>query len=139
MTIKILLSLFIAALFASCSSSGKVTTEAKSQRLIFGNGGGFTGIYTSYELHEDGRLFSQLTDSTQTQVNKLRKKQIRDIFEQADRLTMVYPAFNHPGNITWFIKYQSAVGSTEYKWGDTNVSVPGEIKDLYSQLNEIVK
>jgi hypothetical protein len=139
MTTRILLSLFIAALFASCSSSGNVANDPGNKRLIFGSGGGFTGIYISYEFHEDGRVFSLLTDSTQTLVKKLRKKQTQNIFEEASRLAMAQPALNHPGNITWFIKYQSAEGSTEYKWGDTNVTVPGEIKDFYSQLNAIVK
>lgn len=113
--------------------------DTKSQRLIFGNGGGFTGKYTYYELYEDGRLFSQLTDSTHHELKKLKKRKIREVFVQAGKLKTAYPAFNHPGNMTWFIKYQSAKDSIEYKWGDTNVSVPADIKDFYNQLNTIVK
>jgi len=139
MPTRILLTLFIAALFASCSSSGKVTNDTNSQRLIFGNGGGFTGMYTSYELFEDGRLFSLLADGTQQQLKKIRKNQTRDIFAQANKLKMAQPAFNHPGNMNSFINFRVDGVTTEYKWGDPNVSVPGEIKDLYNHLNEIVK
>ena len=139
MTKQILLSLFIITLFASCSTSAKVTNDPDSRRLVFGNGGGFTGIYTTYMLQEDGNVFALLPDSTLQPVKKLRKKQARDIFAQADKLKTAQAAFNHPGNITWFIKYHANGSVSEYKWGDADISVPNEIKDLYNQLNTIVK
>ena len=139
MITRILLSLCIVALFASCSSSGKVTNDAKSEKLIFGSGGGFTGKYVSFEIYKDGRIFSILSDKSQSKVKKLRKKQTRKIFAQADSLKLNYPAFNHPGNMSYFIKYKFSGDSTGYKWGDSNFSVPIEIKDFYNQLNAIIK
>ena len=138
MPARILFTLFIATLFVSCSPSGKLTNDSDCNRLVFGNGGGFTGKYTSYVLFEDRHLFSLLPDSTLLPLKKLRKKQTRDIFNQANKLKMAQPAFNHPGNMTSFISYQADGILTEYKWGDPDVSVPNEIKDLYSQLNTIV-
>ena len=138
MTIRILLTLFVATLFFSCSSSGKVT-DIESDRLIFGNGGGFTGKYTSYELYKDGHVFALLPDSTLHPIKRLRKNQTREIFAQAQKLRMAQPAFNHPGNMSSFIKYKYGGESTEYNWGDPNVSVPDEITNLYSQLNAIFK
>ena len=139
MTNRLLFILFIITLFASCSSSSKVTNESAGQRLVFGNGGGFTGIYTTYELCEDGSLFSLHTDQTKQVVKKLRKKQTREILEPAGKIKTAQPAFDHPGNMTWFIKYQVDGTVTEYKWGDSNSVVPNEIKDFYNQLNSIVK
>jgi hypothetical protein len=139
MTKRLLISLLLVALFVSCSSSGKVTTESNSRRLIFGNGGGFTGIYTIYELNEDGDISITLPDSSLQPIKKLRKKKVRELFAQADKLKITQPEFNHPGNMTWLIKYQANGIITEYKWGDANISVPDEIADLYSQLNTIVK
>lgn len=139
MTNRILLSLFIISLFASCSSSGKLTSDSNSQRLIFGNGGGFTGIYTTYELFEDGNVFILLPDNTLQPLKKIRKKKARELFSQADKLKIAQPEFNHPGNMTWFITIQANGMITEYKWGDANNSVPNEIEDLYDQLNTIVK
>jgi len=139
MTIRVLLFLFITTLFASCSSTGKVTDNPNGKRLVFGTGGGFTGMYSIYELNEDGNLFAILPDSTSKPLKKLKRKQTRNIFAQADKLKLAQPAFNHPGNMTSFIKYVSDSVLTEYKWGDPNVSVPAEIRDLYSQLKSIVK
>ena len=139
MTKRILLSLFIIALFASCSPSAKVTTDPDSRRLVFGHGGGFTGIYSTYEIEEDGNVFAILPDSTLQSVKKLRKKKVRELFTQADKLKISQTGFNHPGNMTWFVKYQADGIITEYKWGDSNASVPVEIQDLYNQLNTIVK
>lgn len=136
---RILLSLFIIILFASCSSSGSIKNDPKSQRLIFGNGGGFTGIYTSYELYEDGNVLIILPDSTLKPIKKLRKKKTSELFSQADKLKIAQPAFNHPGNMTWFIKYQADGTITEYRWGDANTTVPYEIQDFYNQLNSIIK
>ncbi len=139
MTNRILFFFFMITLFVSCSSSGKVTKDPSGQKLIFGNGGGFTGIYTTYELCEDGSLFSLHPDQTKQLVKKLRKKQTREIFEKAGKIKLTQPAFDHPGNMTWFIKYQAVGTVTEYKWGDSNTVVPNEIKDFYNQLNTIVK
>jgi hypothetical protein len=136
---RILFSLFIIALFTSCSSSGKVTGDPNGRRLNFGNGGGFTGIYTSYELYGDGNVFIVLPDSTLKPFKKLKKKIANELFSQADKLKIAQPSFNHPGNMTWFIKYHADGAITEYKWGDTNITVPDKIKDLYNQLNTIVK
>jgi hypothetical protein len=136
---RILLSLFLIASFASCSSPGKVTRDPNGQRLIFGNGGGFTGIYTNYELYEDGNIFIFRPDSTLQPLKKLRKKQTHDIFMQASKLKISQPEFNHPGNMTWFIKYKVNGVTTEYKWGESNAPAPGEIQDFYNQLNSIIK
>ncbi len=136
---RILLSFFIVTLFTSCSSSGKLANNATSEKLIFGSGGGFTGIYMSFEIYKDGRVFNILPDNSQSKVNKLRKKQTREMFSQAGNLKVNHPAFSHPGNMTYFIKYKFAGDSTEYKWGDSNFSVPNEIKDFYTKLNTIVK
>jgi hypothetical protein len=139
MITRILLSFFIVALLTSCSSSGKVADDTKSEKLIFGSGGGFTGMYISFEIRKDGHIFNILHDNSKNEVKKLRKKQTREIFTQAGKLRLNQPAFNHPGNMTWFIKYKFAGDSTEFKWGDTNFSAPSEIKDFYTQLNSIVK
>jgi hypothetical protein len=136
---RILFSLLIITLFTSCSSSGKVTNEPVGQRLIFGNGGGFTGIYITYELCEDGSLFAINPGETKHLVKKLRKKQTREIFDKAGRIKKSQPTFDHPGNMTWFIKYQAGGTVAEYKWGDSNAFVPSEIKEFYNQLNTIVK
>lgn len=139
MKIKILIFIGIYALFASCASSGKVSDDSTHPRLIFGNGGGFTGNYTSYQLQDDGRVYSMLPDSSRQKINRIGKKQTRSILTQADKLKLAHPAFNHPGNITWFISYQTINEIIEYKWGDINVPVPTEIKDFYNQLITTVK
>jgi hypothetical protein len=139
MTNRILLSLFIISLFASCSSSGKAKSDSNSRRLIFGNGGGFTGIYNRYELFEDGNVFILLPDNTLQPLKKIRKKKACELFSHADKLQIAQPEFNHPGNMTWFIKFQANGKITEYKWGDSNNSVPNDIEDLYNQLSTIVK
>ena len=139
MTKKILLFLFIIALHVSCSSSAKVANDPVGKRLVFGNGGGFTGIYTNYQLDENGNVYAILADSTLKPVKKLRKKQTRDIFAQAEKIRSTLPTFNHPGNMTWFIRYRVNGEENEYLWGDSNASFPIEIKDLYNQLNTFVK
>lgn len=139
MITRILLSFCILALFNSCSSSGKLANDATSEKLVFGSGGGFTGMYVSFEIDKDGRVFNILPDKSLNEVKKLRKRQTREIFAEAGQLKISQPAFNHPGNMTWFIKYSITGDSTEFKWGDANFSVPGEIKDFYTQLNTIVK
>lgn len=139
MTKQILLFLSIISLLVSCSSSANVTNDPGGRILVFGNGGGFTGIYTNYQLDENGNVSALSADSTLKLIKKLRKKQTRDIFARADKIIIAQPSFNHPGNMTWFITYQVNGAENKYAWGDANISVPSEIKDFYNQLNTIVK
>lgn len=139
MTTKIFLFICITALIASCSSTGKLAADSMEKRLVFGNGGGFTGIYTAYELRGDGQVYALLPDNSQRLVKRIKKKQTHAIFIEAEKLRTTQPDFNHPGNLTWFIKLFSGNEQTEFKWGDSNVSVPAEITELYNRLYTIVK
>lgn len=138
MTIRILLFLLSITLFGACSSTGKSTADSE-KRLVFGNGGGFTGQYTMHQLNSDGRVFVVLADSSKQLLKKVRKKQSREIFAQADKLQDTQPAFSQPYNMTWFITYFAGNKVTEYKWGAPDMPVDAEIKDFYTQLNAIVK
>ena len=138
MTIRILFFLLATTLLGACSSSGKSTADSE-KRLIFGSGGGFTGQYIMHQLNSDGRVFIVLADSSKQQLKKLRKKQTREIFAQADKIHNTQPAFSQPYNMTWFIIYYSGNDVTEYKWGDPDMPVAAGIKDFYTQLNAIVK
>lgn len=138
MIIRILFFFFLVISFGSCSSSGKSTADTE-KRIVFGNGGGFTGAYTSHQLNSDGFVYILLADSSKQQLKKLRKKQTRELFDQADKLRDSQPAIYQPYNMNWFIKYYSDKEVVEYKWGDPNMPATNEIKDLYNQLNAIVK
>lgn len=138
MTVRILFFLLITALFGSCSSSGKVTADT-DKSIVFGNGGGFTGQYTTYKLNTDGRIYLLHADSSQQQIKKLRKKQTSEIFSHADKIRNTLPEFSHPYNLTWFIRYYSEGQSLIYEWGDPAFPVATEIKDLYTQLNSSIK
>ena len=135
---RILFFLLAATLFGACSSSGKSTADTE-KRVVFGNGGGFTGQYITYQLNSDGRVFTLLADSSKQLLKKLRKKQTREIFTQADKIKKTRPAFSQPYNMTWFIRYYSGNEVAEYKWGDPEMPVADEIRDFYTQLNAIVK
>lgn len=138
MTVRILFFLLITALFGSCSSSGKVTADT-DKSIVFGNVGGFSGQYTTYKLNTDGRIYLLHADSSQQQIKKLRKKQTSEIFSHADKIQNTLPEFSHPYNMTWFLTYYNEKEAVEYKWGDPAVPVAAEIKDLYNQLNSIIK
>lgn len=139
MTLKILFLISLSAFFASCASSHKAGGISTQNRLIFGNGGGFTGKYTSCQLNDDGRVYSLLPDSSMRKINRLSKKQTRALFAQAESLRNEQPPFNHPGNMTWFITYHTSNEIIEYKWGDSNEPVPAGIKEFYGQLITFVK
>lgn len=136
---RILVLMCIVVLFASCSSSRSVVTAESAQpRLVFGNGGGFTGVYTSYKLENDGRVYSLLPDSSWVKTNRINKKQCRKLFSQAEVLKNTQPATDYPGNITWFVLYNTGNELVEYKWGDFNVAAPEQIINLYNQLIKTV-
>lgn len=139
MIVRILFFICTITLFASCASTNKTTAVSDSPRLIFGNGGGFTGAYTIFELKADRRVFALLPDSAQHQVKRISNNQAKALFAQADKLRASHPSFNYPGNMTWFIQYHVNNEIVEYKWGDTEKLIPSEVKDFYTQLIELGK
>jgi len=71
--------------------------------IVFGDGGGFTGLVNEYKLTTDGRiiLLKNMTGDTVT-VATLNKKATANIYSKLQESGIDTLSFDHPGNKYYF-------------------------------------
>ena len=138
---KVLVVLVISGFFASCKTPQYTLENLPPPKLVFGKGGGFSGLSDEYTLLKSGQLFlkSSMTDSLEV-LPKIKKQQVKALFASAEDLRMDTLQFNHPGNIYYFVNYvQDSTRKAEITWGDMNHQIPALIKEFHAQLYAAVK
>ncbi len=130
--------LFLFLIFGACSSQEGLTQYNDTQ-IIFGNGGGYSGQEMQYTLSNDGNitLYDNITKQT-TEVQKLKKKQTKKVFDDIENMVQLTDNINNPGNMYYFIK--QVKGNREHKivWGGNNTKVPAEVQEFYNLLMSYV-
>jgi hypothetical protein len=128
-----LIILIFSLLFINCSSN-KNLTENNSLTIAFGNGGGFTGIETKYELKQDGTIYKmQMNDSSVAIVKKVESKGIEQLFKDAE--TLKDYKYCKPDNMYQFIE----INNNRIVWGFNTENVNPKATNLYQQLTKLLK
>lgn len=124
---------FILLFYSSCVNRNYSPTTLVSS-LAFGNGGGFTGIETKYELKQDGTIFKiQIQDSAVGVVKKVEPNKIKQLFKDAEILKD-YKYFK-PDNMYQFIE----INNNRIVWGFSTDNVNPKAINLYQQLTTLLK
>jgi hypothetical protein len=115
------------------------TTAAsyRGDKLIFGGGGGFTGVVVSYVLYGNGKLYRQAAVKGQPEVflKKINTATRKKLFAKADAIYRATAASQHPGNMTDFLEIdKSRKESKKYSWGEAGYQPPADLKELYNLL-----
>ncbi len=137
--IKIIPLLGSILLFFSCKSTKPAPENFTRKQLVFGSGGGITGMVKQHALLEDGYLFTKTNlEDTYTYVSKVSKRKCKGYFNQSQLLNIKDVAFSHPGNRYFFLEYKDTLSTNRITWGDGQHTPPEEITDLYDQLNQLI-
>ena len=131
--------LLAATLLGSQCKNIRYTPESLPEdRLLFGEGGGFAGIETTYTLLENGQVFKFDSKApAPVEIGGTKKKAANRLFETAESLGLLTLEFKHPGNIYQFIEFQDDGKKSRVVWGDKEHPVDPKIADLYQQLTQI--
>jgi hypothetical protein len=135
---KKLIYILLAIQLAGCAST-KIQGPVRS--LIFGNGGGFTGIQNVYQLKNNKQLckLKMNGDMDTCYQIKLSNKQIEQIFTTADQLRKKYMGFKNPGNIYTYLNLSGDLNTIpEFTWGQNGFTPPVDVVTFYNQLNSLV-
>jgi len=135
--LTILTVLALCSLFA-CRASKSLPHEYSKEQIIFGDGGGFSGLMNSYVLLDDARLFQQVSDSTFHPMGKVDRSFCKQIFQQTDNLRIDTLDFDFPGNLYYFYGTRKDAEESQVVWGGPSATPPSEIVDLRVQLMEQV-
>jgi hypothetical protein len=128
--------LFTLLLFSTCKTY--TPDQLPPVQLQFGNGGGFTGIETSYTLLENGQIFKQSSiDSTATNLPSVKPKAAKALFAQLEAIGFDTLNINKPGNLYQFIQSKQDTLSHKVVW------TPGTdqpvLDSLYKKMIQLVK
>ena len=131
------LLIFICFLVFGCAKKYTPDTLPDSY-FSFGNGGGFAASSTEYTLLDNGQFFQvSNTEKEIKELDKLKRKTARQLYESLDSLHIDTLKLNQPGNIYYFISYKHQGKKHTITWGNEQTEVDQKIKDFYQRLNEL--
>lgn len=135
------LLIFLVYSFVVSSCSPKITNplEYEGERISFGDGGGFAGIEHRYLILDNGQLYQHNRASESfARLRSADKNTIVQAFETYKMLNFTSIQINSPGNLYYFLDYQSEEGDRHRMvWG--NEEVDDRVKILYRILSQVVK
>lgn len=132
----ILILLFLG--FLSCTK--KIATDKMpATQIVFGHGGGFTGMVHEYALLENGYIVRIQKDSaTQRIVKKIGKKKAATYFARVDSMRLHTWLYDVPGNIYHYVILKRE-GKKDNKivWDGSgnDTHAPENIEDYYKKLS----
>lgn len=132
--------MFLACLAAGCCGHKEVAGTAAPNDIIFGSGGGITGQYTEYRVHNDGTIERKnFTTEAYEPYAKADRNDVLPLFAELDRLALQDVRFSHPGNMTKYIEVHDGTAVNRVKWGDPNAPVRPDIEAFFKQVDAFVR
>ncbi len=126
----------------ACRSHKYTAASLPDEVLIFGNGGGFTGIEHRYILCDNGQLFRQEgVGGAIEAAGYLRRRTARQAFEAIDSLGLRTLHYEKPGNVYHFFELPSGETAHRIVW-DPNKSdeaLPEDVRTFHAHLMELVR
>lgn len=126
--------------FACHSASREQISQAKDFTIIFGSGGGFTGMAEGYVIHSDGKVekwsgihFRRSKVETVGVVTQEALQPLRQMFE-----TKAFErwSYQETGNMTTSVQCIHGNDTTVVSWAglEPGREAPPAIQDFYSKL-----
>ncbi len=128
-------------LFA-CRSHKYAASTLPEEVLIFGQGGGFTGIEHRYILCDNGQLFRQEGVSAAIEeAGRLPRRAAREAFEALDALGLRALHYEQPGNVYHFFELPSGKSSHRIAWDPNrpDEALPEAVRTLHAHLMELAR
>ncbi len=139
---KSLLFFSVSALcfLSGCKIAKYTVDKLPSHQLIFGSGGGFSGLETTFILLENGQVFRQTgVDDVYEELKPIRRKKARDLFSKLSSLQLYKLDIENPGNMYYFLREVTDKLDSKVTWGAGDYLPPQALISLYKELSGLVK
>lgn len=137
---KILMTCVLFTLLLGCNTTKHTPETYQSPQLMFGSGGGFSGIEMTYSLFENGQMFVQKgVQAAQEAMGKVETNTCKQLFSNYDVLKLADYNFDQPGNAYYFVGFKNGNDIHKITWGAGNQDVSNNVKIFYQLLNRLVK
>ena len=128
-------------LFSQACKVTKYTPEKlPARQVVFGDGGGFVGIETSYILLENGQLFKQVgVEGAFEELKSIKPKQAKALFEKVNSLQLFKLDIEKPGNMYYFLRHVTDNLDSRVTWGAGDYLPPQGLVSVYKELKALTK
>ncbi len=131
---------FATLLFAQCKVVKYTPNKLPSNQIIFGDGGGFADIETSYVLLENGQIFKQVgTEGRYQELKSINGKAAKVYFEKVASLQLYKMDIEKPGNLYYFLQEVNEAIDSRVTWGAGDYLPPQGIVATYKELHRLAK
>lgn len=133
-------SLIIASiLLGGCKTKDPAVLSAVSyegDKLVFGNGGGFTGQYDTYTLLDNGQLFrsENASGTGGSQMLPLDERTTQQMFTNFEKLGLHKMILRDPGNLTYYVARLRGDSEHRLIWGGNNQQPLDIVEQYYLTL-----
>ncbi len=128
-------------LFCNCSSNKKTVMLDSPYYIIVGEGGGFTGAYTQYKIHEDGiiDLFDFKT-KTYNKISKVDNSVVAPFFTKIEELELGEIELSSPGNMSQYIEINyKEIKDHRLTWAMQANAVKPAIQSLFDDCYKLCR
>lgn len=127
-------------IFSRCKITRYTPDKFPSQQLIWGSGGGFAGIETSFYLLPNGQIFRrQGIAKPFEELVSIKKKKAGAYFEKAASLQLFKQDIDKPGNLYYFVQEITNATDSRAIWGSGDYLPPQGLLALYRELHDLAQ
>ena len=137
---KLIPFLWLACLSIGCCGHKEVAGTVAPDDFVFGSGGGITGKYTEYKVHNDGTIEQKdFTTEAYEPYAKVDRNDVLPLFAELKKLALQDFRFSHPGNMTNYIEVHDGTAVNRVKWGDPNAPVRPDIAAFFKRVKDFLR
>ena len=124
-------------LFTHCKVVKYTPDKLPTKQVVFGDGGGFAGIETSYILLENGQLFKHIgVEGKYQELKGIKPKEAKVFFDKIASLQLYKMDIEKPGNLYYFLQEINDVIDSRVTWGSGDYLPPHSIVSTYKDLKK---
>ncbi len=134
------LALLILALSPACKVSKYTSDKLPIRQIVFGDGGGFAGIETSFTLLENGQLFKQVgVEGALVELKAVKAREAKMLFDKVNSLQLFKLDIQKPGNMYFFLRQITDNLDSRVTWGAGDYFPPQSLVSTYKELKALTK
>ena len=138
MKIIYLLFILLTPLLTNNCNSQKMNngkTSGNDKFFIIGSGGGFTGEYKQFKVHESGEVEKLADDNEEYEhYSELEKSLADSFFQELETLHIADQNFIHPGDMSFYLGVMKGEELHMVKWGDERYPMDKNIKNFFEKV-----
>jgi hypothetical protein len=135
-----IIALITLVILPACKTTKYTPEKFPVRQIIFGDGGGFAGIETSYTLLENGQIFKQVgVEGSYTELKPIKPKAAKELFDKVNSLQLFKLDIDQPGNMYYFLRQITDHLDSRVNWGAGDYMPPPGLVSVYKELKDLAK